>query len=69
MLTIKIKTGNSAFVHTNKEEIHACLTEVIRKIWRGEKEAKIYDSNGNNVGHFKLTDKLYYKGGKYSEKY
>ena len=57
MLTIKIDTKNDAFIHANKEEIHACLTEVIRKIWRGEKASKIYDSNGNNVGYFKLTNR------------
>jgi len=54
MLKIRIETNNAAFDST-KEEIHACLTEVIRKIWKGEKEAKIYDSNGNEVGSFKLT--------------
>ncbi len=59
MLTIKIKTDNDAFQNDNLElEIERCLNDVIQLInGYGHKEGDIHDTNGNNVGHFKLTNK------------
>jgi len=55
MLKIKIDTRNQAFEDNLEDEIEYCLKDVINKIQRSEKEFPIHDTNGNNVGSFKLT--------------
>ena len=61
MLTIKIKTDNSAFVvqdEISKDfEIGYCLSEVMRLINKGYTDNNIHNSNGNVTGHFKLTNR------------
>jgi len=59
MLKIRIDTRNDAFQNGNLEvEIEQCLKDVIHKIRGcGYKESNIHDSNGNNVGTFKLTNR------------
>ena len=57
MLTIKIKTDNSAFVENKDSEIGYCLSEVMRLINKGYTDNNIHDSNGNVTGHFKLTNR------------
>jgi len=55
MLTIKIKTDNQAFDDYKEEEIIRCLNDVIEQISYGSNNGNIHDTNGNNVGTFKLT--------------
>lgn len=57
MLKVRIETKNAAFDIDNREEIANCLNEVIQKINRGDMDGKIYDTNGNPVGNFKLTNR------------
>jgi len=58
MLKVRIETRNAAFDQENlTQEIATCLNEVIDRIERGFKESNIYDSNGNPVGHYKLTNR------------
>ena len=57
MLKIKIYTGNASFEDDLENELQRCLEDVIEKIQRGEKEFPIHDSNGSNVGSFKLTNR------------
>lgn len=57
MLKIKIETNNQAFVDDFENEIQYCLDEVVYNVCEGEKEYPIHDSNGNNVGNFKLTNR------------
>ena len=57
MLKIRIETKNSDFKDFLEEEICSCLDDVKEKILRGEKEFPIHDTNGNNVGSFKLTNR------------
>ena len=57
MLKVRIETNNAAFDIDNRSEVCTCLNEVIQKITRGDMDGKIYDSNGNPVGNFKLTDR------------
>ena len=57
MLKVRIETKNAAFDIDNREEITKCLFEVIRLISRGDMDGKIYDTNGNPVGSFKLTNR------------
>lgn len=57
MLNIKIDTKNSAFEDNLEGEIRYCLMKIIVKLNSGEKEGNLLDSNGNNVGSFKLTNK------------
>ena len=57
MLKVRIETNNDAFAIDNREELRNCLVEVMQKLTRGDMDGKIYDSNGNPVGNFKLTNK------------
>ena len=59
MLTIKIDTNNDAFKNGNLElELELCLNSVIQKINGWDIiQGNLFDSNGNDVGSFKLTDK------------
>ena len=57
MLKIRIETRNSAFEENLEEAIEYCLDNVLEKINDGYKDCPIHDSNGNNVGNFKLTNR------------
>ena len=57
MLTIKIKTDNQAFDDWKEGEIAKCLNKTSQDITNGLKKGKIYDTNGNPVGTFKLTNR------------
>ena len=57
MLKIRIETQNAAFENNLENEICFCLEDVREKILRGEKEFPIHDSNGNNTGSWKLTNR------------
>jgi len=57
MLKVRIETKNAAFEVGHNIEVCACLAEVIQKIEEGKKDGKIYDSNGNPTGIFKLTNR------------
>jgi hypothetical protein len=54
-LNIQIRFDNSAFEDEYLEsELHTVLGSIQCKIAQGQKQNKIYDSNGNNVGEFKI---------------
>ena len=56
-IVIDIKTGNAAFAD-NPEELQNILIDAVTDIAQsGRKERSLYDSNGNNVGKFKVTGK------------
>jgi len=55
MITIKIDTGNDAF--QADDEIMKVLQRIIRKLWCGQKEGTVMDSNGNTCGSYKLTNR------------
>ncbi len=55
MLTLKMKTENDAFKKDLRTEVIKCLKFVIDRIDNYDYQTNIYDTNGNNVGRFKLT--------------
>ena len=57
MLKIRIETKNSAFEDDLIYQLRLCLSDVKDKLQEGIKEAKIYESNGNPCGYFKLTNR------------
>lgn len=58
MLKIMIETKNDAFKDGNRKvEIFRILDKIKEEIKRGYEEGNIMDTNGNWVGHFKLTNK------------
>ena len=55
VLNIQIRLDNSAFEQEYLEsELHNILGSIQYKIIQGQKQNNIYDSNGNNVGNFKI---------------
>jgi hypothetical protein len=55
VLNIQIRLDNSAFEQEYLEsELHNILGSIQYKIVQGQKQNNIYDSNGNNVGNFKI---------------
>jgi hypothetical protein len=55
VLNIQIRLDNSAFEQEYLEsELHNILGAIQCKIVQGQKQNSIYDSNGNNVGTFKI---------------
>jgi len=55
VLNIQIRLDNSAFEQEYLEsELHNILGSIQYKIAQGQKQNNIYDSNGNNVGNFKI---------------
>lgn len=55
VLNIQIRLDNSAFEDDYLEgELHNVLSTIQLKIIQGQKQNNIYDSNGNNVGQFKI---------------
>ena len=57
MLKIRIETKNDAFREDLEKEIKECLERVMTKISLGHRSYKLYDSNGNLIGNFKLTNR------------
>lgn len=55
MLTIKIETKNDAFKDDLITEVISCLNYVIYRMENYDYVFDIFDTNGNNVGHFKST--------------
>lgn len=56
-LKIQIKLDNAAFEDDGlQNELHSVLSAIQFKIARGQTENKIYDSNGNNVGDFRIVE-------------
>lgn len=56
-LDIQIRLDNSAFEDDYMaNELHNILGAIQYKIASGQKQNKIYDSNGNNVGDFKIVE-------------
>jgi len=57
MLTIKIKTDNQVFKDNLTLELDRCVNSAIASIEHGYDEGNIYDSNGNTVGTYELTNR------------
>ena len=57
MFTVTIDTKNDAFIQDNVYETINCLNDVISMLLKGYSDNSIHDSNGNNVGKFKLNNK------------
>jgi hypothetical protein len=56
-LRIEIRLNNAAFEDDGlQNELHSVLSAIQFKIARGQTENKIYDSNGNNVGDFRIVE-------------
>lgn len=55
-LKIEFKTDSSAFDWNMKVETSWMLREVSDRIDGGSKEGDIWDSGGNIIGNFELTD-------------
>ena len=56
-LNIQIRLDNSAFEEEYLfNELHNVLGAIQYKIAQGQKQNRIYDSNGNNVGEFKIIE-------------
>ena len=53
-LTIKIELENEAFEDNYEKEISECLEKVKAKISLDYLSHTIYDTNGNEVGYFKI---------------
>jgi hypothetical protein len=57
VLNIQIRLDNAAFEEqVIGSELHDILGSIQYKIASGQKSNKIYDSNGNNVGEFKIEE-------------
>jgi hypothetical protein len=55
-LDIQIRLDNAAFEDEYlANELHDILSAVQFKIAQGQMQNNIYDTNGNNVGNFKIT--------------
>lgn len=54
MLTLKINTDNAAFEDNLEGELARILATAITKIEHCNTEGKLYDTNGNQVGSFKI---------------
>lgn len=55
-LNIQINLDNAAFEPEYiASELHDVLGAIQYKIAAGQIQNKIYDSNGNNVGHFEIV--------------
>jgi len=53
MFELEFKTDNAAFdVDTSEYEVARILKNVAGKIVAGNYDGKIFDSNGNAIGHF-----------------
>jgi len=57
MLTIKIKNENQSFEENVTLELDRCVNRAIDSIEHGYDEGNIYDTNGNKVGTYKLTNR------------
>ena len=57
MIKVKIDTVNQAFIDDFRGEIVQCLNNVKQMVQAGLKEGWIYDTYGNRVGIFKITEK------------
>jgi hypothetical protein len=56
-LRIEIRLNNAAFEGDGlQNELHSVLSAIQFKIATGQTENKIYDSNGNNVGDFRIVE-------------
>jgi hypothetical protein len=58
-LNIKINTDNAAFANNSHETIKILNYVVNNLPYTTDKEGSLFDYNGNNVGSWKLTGKLY----------
>jgi hypothetical protein len=57
VLNIQIRLDNSAFEDDYLEsELHSVLSAIQCKIMQGQKQNKVYDTNGNDVGQFKIEE-------------
>lgn len=58
-LNIQIRLDNSAFEEQYiANELHNVLGAIQYKIAQGQRQNRIYDSNGNNVGEFKIVEDI-----------
>ena len=57
MIKVKIDTVNQAFIDDFRGEIVQCLNNVKQMVQAGQEEGWIYDTYGNRVGTFKITEK------------
>lgn len=55
-IVINIKTDNAAFEYDEGKQFRILRNTVLR-IVNGEREGNLKDTNGNNVGNFKVTGK------------
>ena len=55
-IRIKIDTTYAAF-EDNPDELRNCLQRVAERIADGRRDGRITDSNGNNVGEYRVTGK------------
>ena len=55
-ITIDFKTDNAAFSDYMFGEIEMIMDSVKNKIGRDMTEGKVFDSNGNTVGKWEVTD-------------
>jgi hypothetical protein len=56
-LKIEIRLDNAAFEDDGlQNELHSVLSAIQFKIATGQTENKIYDTNGNNVGDFRIVE-------------
>ena len=56
MFTLTIETVNDDFTANASEAVAALLQKVHEDLIDGFPSGSIYDSNGNRVGNWKLTD-------------
>jgi len=56
MLKVSIETKNDAFKVNLEYELNRCLDGIKENIRKGWNNCPVYDSNGNRVGFFKLTN-------------
>ena len=54
-ITIKIDTGNDAFIDDKMTEVDRLIEVATSKIRSGHRDGILQDINGNSVGNYKVT--------------
>ncbi len=56
MFKLYIHTNNDAFASDDAGEVATILRRVVEALECGTRDAFVYDTNGNRVGRFDLTE-------------
>ena len=57
MFNLKIQTRNQAFDGDKRTEVIRILKDAIQKLEEGKSAVTLFDTNGNSVGFFTLTNR------------